>query len=161
MESQKACISSYFWQKSWPQFLQWCRLSVRENRTEQPEQLSPPSSFTQWSAAERPGWSLTDQLKTRPRLSPMRILLWSLQETQQSHLRGGLSTAFWLKGSFHYSWGSPVFGGDMCWSGGCVYEDTKRTEPEFTLPSQLSLDQTLPYLWSRRKTKLFFCLTWN
>lgn len=58
---------------------------MRENRTEQPEQLSPPSSFTQWSAAERPGWSLTDQLNTRPRLSPTRILLWSLQETRQSY----------------------------------------------------------------------------
>lgn len=81
--TQKAHVSSYFWQKSCPQFLQWCRLSVRENRTEQLEQLSLPSSFTQWSAAERPGWSLTDQLKTRPRLSPTRILLWSLQETQE------------------------------------------------------------------------------
>lgn len=88
--TQKACISSYFWQKSWPQFLQWCRLSVRENRTEQPEQLSPPSSFTQWSAAERPGWSLTDQLNTRPRLSPTRILLWSLQETQHRAPQGRL-----------------------------------------------------------------------
>lgn len=68
----------YFWQKSCPQFLQWWRRSVREKRTVQPEQLSTTSSFTQWSAAERPGWSLTDQLKTRPRPSPTRILLWSL-----------------------------------------------------------------------------------
>lgn len=68
----------YFWQKSWPQFLQWWRRSVREKRTVQPEQLSTTSSFTQWSAADRPGWSLTDQLKTRPRPSPTRILLWSL-----------------------------------------------------------------------------------
>lgn len=71
----------HLWQKSCPQFLQWWRRSVREKRTPQPEQLSPPSSFTQWSAAERPGWSLTDQLKTRPRPSPTRILLWSLQVT--------------------------------------------------------------------------------
>lgn len=69
----------YFWQKSCPQFLQWWRRSVREKRTVQPEQLSTTSSFTQWSAAERPGWSLTDQLKTRPRPSPTRILLWSLR----------------------------------------------------------------------------------
>lgn len=68
----------YFWQKSCPQFLQWWRRSVREKRMVQPEQLSTTSSFTQWSAAERPGWSLTDQLKTRPRPSPTRILLWSL-----------------------------------------------------------------------------------
>lgn len=78
---QERKARSYFWQKSCPQFLQWWRLSVRENRTEQLEQLSPPSSFTQWSAAERPGWSLTDQLNTRPLLSPTRILLWSLQKT--------------------------------------------------------------------------------
>lgn len=69
----------YFWQKSCPQFLQWWRRSVREKRTVQVEQLSTTSSFTQWSAAERPGWSLTDQLKTRPSPSPTRILLWSLK----------------------------------------------------------------------------------
>lgn len=75
---------AYFWQKSCPQFLQWWRLSVSEKRTAQPEQLSPPSSFTQWSAADRPGWSLTDQLNTLPRPSPIRILLWSLQEKSKN-----------------------------------------------------------------------------
>lgn len=70
---------SYFWQKSWPQFLQWWRLSVREKRTAHAEQPSTCSSFTQWSAAERPGCSLTDQLKTRPRPSPTTTLLWSLR----------------------------------------------------------------------------------
>lgn len=79
----------YFWQKSCPQFLQWWRRSVREKRTVQPEQLSTTSSFTQWSAAERPGWSLTDQLKTRPRPSPTSILLWSLwQEWKWGKYRG-------------------------------------------------------------------------
>lgn len=82
-EPKGDCWLAYFWQKSCPQFLQWWRLSVSENRTAQPEQLSPPSSFTQWSAADRPGWSLTDQLNTLPRPSPIRILLWSLQEKKQ------------------------------------------------------------------------------
>lgn len=77
--------SSDLWQKSWPQFLQWCRLSVSENLTLQLEQLSTCSSFTQWSAAERPGCSLTDQLKTRPRPSPTRILLWSLDQRGRGH----------------------------------------------------------------------------
>lgn len=97
-------MTAYFWQKSCPQFLQWWRLSVRENRTEQPEQLSPPSSFTQWSAADLPGWSLTDQLNTLPRPSPTRILLWSLQEhewtSEPQHTRFvhryNLITSFWL-----------------------------------------------------------------
>lgn len=56
---------------------------MREKRTVHPEQLSTCSSFTQWSAVERPGWSLTDQLNTRPRPSPTRILLWSLSTQEQ------------------------------------------------------------------------------
>lgn len=78
MEASVRSQKSHFWQKSCPQFRQWWRRSVSEKRTVQPEQLSTTSSFTQWSAAERPGCSLTDQLKTRPRPSPTRILLWSL-----------------------------------------------------------------------------------
>lgn len=85
--AQRRLLAAYFWQKSCPQFLQWCRRSVSEKRTVQPEQLSPPSSFTQWSAAERPGWSLTDQLNTLPRLSPIRILLWSLQAKAKAFLQ--------------------------------------------------------------------------
>lgn len=77
---------SYFWQKSWPQFLQWWRLSVSEKRTAHAEHPSTCSSFTQWSAAERPGCSLTDQLKTRPRPSPTTTLLWSLRVEQECHI---------------------------------------------------------------------------
>lgn len=148
--------SSYFWQKSCPQFLQWWRRSVREKRTVQPEQLSTTSSFTQWSAAERPGWSLTDQLKTRPRPSPTRILLWSLRrgenDSKLERYLPQMARLWWVV----CVWTRRVLllgDGEGCDLGrvSVVLAIKRRVHCEFTPEDQLALPSVA---WAHRKTRL-------
>ena len=52
--------------------------SENENRMAQEWHFSKPSSFIQWSATTRPGWSVTVQLYTRPLSSPTNTGRWYL-----------------------------------------------------------------------------------
>lgn len=80
-------------QNNFPQFRQWCLLSVMVNLVLQAVQLSPLSSRIQWSTIPFPGWSLTDQLKTRPLSSPTNILMWSF-EMANAVTAAGLGLSF-------------------------------------------------------------------
>lgn len=83
---QYMCIYAYFEQNTFPQFRQWCLRSENENLMAQEWHFSTPSSFIQWSATTRPGWSVTVQLYTRPLSSPTNTVRWSLNTWKEENL---------------------------------------------------------------------------
>ena len=81
LSTENMVTDTYLEQKTCPQLRQWCLLSYSVKRTPHPTQVSAPSSFNQWSATARPGWSDTHQENTRPRVSPTYTVRWSLKHS--------------------------------------------------------------------------------